>query len=238
MVDGPTMTCISCPLRHAHTHEIGHRGTPSRTSGWRTSSCTPRSTPAPPGPGRDRHGGHAARCVRPCWLFPSFTPDVIARAPTSILSLLTTPMSVPPLSPDTAAASAEAAGVGAAGLAGAGAGAGPIPQRLLTKYIMYARSNVRPQINDVDQDKIERLLRRPAPRVEAVRRRAHRGAPHRVHHPHVRGPRQDAPPRPRARRRRQRRHLRPMLHSFLQVRASLGEALEVVAKDRGHVLVH
>lgn len=30
-------------------------------------------------------------------------------------------------------------------------------QRLLTKYIMYARSNVRPQIQDVDQDKIERL---------------------------------------------------------------------------------
>ena len=47
--------------------------------------------------------------------------------------------------------------MGAAGLAGAGVGAGPIPQRLLTKYIMYARSNVRPQINDVDQDKIERL---------------------------------------------------------------------------------
>jgi len=40
------------------------------------------------------------------------------------------------------------------------AAGGPVttlPQRLLTKYIMYARSNVRPQIQDVDQDKIERL---------------------------------------------------------------------------------
>ncbi len=146
-------------------------------------------------------------------------------------------MSRPSLSPDTAAASAEAAGVGAAGLAGAGAGAGPIPQRLLTKYIMYARSNVRPQINDVDQDKIERLyvdLRRESKQcggvpiavrhIESIIRMSEAHA--KMHlRDHVRDDDVNVA-------------ISVMLHSFLQVRASLGEALEVVAKDRGHVLVH
>ncbi|KAM3574659.1 hypothetical protein VYU27_003385 [Nannochloropsis oceanica] len=46
--------------------------------------------------------------------------------------------------PETAALAAEG-------------GVTTVSQRLFTKYIMYARSNVRPQIQDVDQDKIERL---------------------------------------------------------------------------------
>ena len=47
-----------------------------------------------------------------------------------------------------------------------------IPQRLLSKYIMYARSNVTPQIHDVDQDKIARLyadLRRESTQCGGVR---------------------------------------------------------------------
>lgn len=69
----------------------------------------------------------------------------------------------PAVAPDAAAAAANAA---------TGALPSPIPQRLLTKYIMYARSNVRPQINDVDQDKIERLyvdLRRESKQCGGVR---------------------------------------------------------------------
>ncbi|CAN0420872.1 unnamed protein product, partial [Hapterophycus canaliculatus] len=33
-------------------------------------------------------------------------------------------------------------------------GEGTIPQHLLRKYIMYARNNVRPQLHNIDQDKV------------------------------------------------------------------------------------
>jgi len=33
----------------------------------------------------------------------------------------------------------------------------PIPLKLLTKYIMYARNNVMPQLQDIDYDKIVKL---------------------------------------------------------------------------------
>ncbi|CAM9343704.1 unnamed protein product [Ascophyllum nodosum] len=36
-------------------------------------------------------------------------------------------------------------------------GEGTIPQHLLRKYIMYARNNVRPQLHNIDQDKVARL---------------------------------------------------------------------------------
>lgn len=36
-------------------------------------------------------------------------------------------------------------------------GEGTIPQHLLRKYIMYARNNVRPQLHNIDQDKVSLL---------------------------------------------------------------------------------
>lgn len=47
-----------------------------------------------------------------------------------------------------------------------------IPQKLLTKYITYARANVRPQIHDIDQSKIEHFyqdLRRESTQCGGVR---------------------------------------------------------------------
>jgi DNA replicative helicase MCM subunit Mcm2 (Cdc46/Mcm family) len=46
-----------------------------------------------------------------------------------------------------------------------------IPQRLLTKYIMYARANISPQLHDIDQDKISKLyseLRRESKNLGGV----------------------------------------------------------------------
>lgn len=40
---------------------------------------------------------------------------------------------------------------------GPGHGTNPIPLKLLTKYIMFARSNVSPQLQELDYDKIEKL---------------------------------------------------------------------------------
>ena len=76
--------------------------------------------------------------------------------------------------PATAAAAENEGAAGEADLVADASGGGGLQmsQRLLTKYIMYARSNVRPQIQDVDQDKIERLyvdLRRESKQCGGVR---------------------------------------------------------------------
>lgn len=40
-------------------------------------------------------------------------------------------------------------------------GEGTIPQHLLRKYIMYARNNVRPQLHNIDQDKVRHVHHAP-----------------------------------------------------------------------------
>jgi hypothetical protein len=137
--------------------------TPSRMSAWPSSWCAPTS--APTRLPRARRGTRTCSKVRlVCPPFPSFLAYTLSD--TLFRPFLTPPH--PPLYLSTHAdpAAAEAANAGPGGLPN------PIPQRLLTKYIMYARSNVRPQINDVDQDKIERLyvdLRRESKQCGGVR---------------------------------------------------------------------